>query len=170
MNLVFSLGFLQRWILWQCLPPFPQKACWLSKLPRFLLTHHLERAVSTTSFLKTDRKSLVPETPVLALPCSLPNPWASLIPGYITIDELIDLVWLKCWGSGWIDQIPWIVLVVGFSARWRNWQVMLHCIRPKMLEVFLSLPFLSWWKCCTFYSCKINKRGHNISLCILSCR
>ena len=24
MNLLFSLGFLQRWILWQCLPPFPQ--------------------------------------------------------------------------------------------------------------------------------------------------
>ena len=64
------------------------------------------------------RRSLVPETPVLALCCSLPNPWASLIPGYITIAELVDLVWLKCWGSGWIDQIPWIVSVVGFSARW----------------------------------------------------
>lgn len=76
--------------------------------PQVPLTHHLERAVSTTSFPKTTRKSLVLESPVLALPCSLPNPRASLIPGYITLAELIDLVQVKCWGSGWIDQIPWI--------------------------------------------------------------
>jgi hypothetical protein len=47
----------------------------------------LEKAASTTSFPKTARKSPVPKTPVLAHPCSFPNPNASPIPGYISLAE-----------------------------------------------------------------------------------
>lgn len=163
------LDFLQRWILRRYLPRFPQRAYWSSKLPRSLLTHHLERAVSTTSFPKTARKSPVPETLGLAYPVPSPTPGLLWFQGtlYITLAELIDLVWLKRLGWRRIDQSLDSV-VLGFSTRGRNWQVMLGCVRPKGWTFFLSLPFLSLLKCCTFYSCKTNKRGHNISHWILS--
>lgn len=66
---------------------------------------------------------------------SFPKPSASPSQGYIILAEFIDLVQWNVEGGDGLTTDSWDSVVLGFSTRWSNWQVMLCCIRPKCWEV-----------------------------------